>query len=170
MKYKSMFNSLIFSVIFLVGTLALPAGASEPKIQVSYQVVCEDPQLEKQFSAAIKKRLGLAGMEITERLPKAKFLIYVSQDVNDSVNPNGYSIAVAHLTNYATYFVASKLIESKSAEAEAVRQALMDMLREEGFMTHINVAHIDKMNEKNIVLVANALVDKFVEKTRKNWE
>ena len=170
MNIKVLAVWLNIGVLILVGLLVFPANATEQILKVSYQVVCADPRLEKQFSTAIKRRILATGLNMTDRLPKAKLLIYINQDINDSINPDGYSIAVAHLTNYATYFLASKLIEGKSAEAEAVRPAIMSMLREEGFMTHINVAHIDKMNEKNIALVANALVDEFAAKTRKSWE
>ncbi len=93
--------------LLLAASLAPATASAEQKIQVSYQVICEDQEIAQRFSDAIGRRLAASDLETTEVMPHAKLLLYIIQDVNDTVNPDGYSIAVAHQSNFPTYFVAT---------------------------------------------------------------
>ena len=139
------------------------AIAIEP-VKISYRVVCANENASKQISSAIAEGLGRFNFEITEDFPVAKLFIYAQQDINDKANPEGWSLAIAHVSNYSTYRVAAKLLGSKNPEVTEVKSTLVNMLNEEGFMTYLNVAHVDELSEPNVTIVVNIIVDNFTKR------
>ncbi|WP_137719244.1 hypothetical protein [Methylobacillus flagellatus] len=138
--------------------------AEETSRKVAYLVVCDDETVIKTLSEKIDERMKQAKFEVTENLPQLKLIVYAQHDINDRVNANGWSFAIAHVTNYPTYFVAAKLLKSESAEAKAVGPVISNMLQYDGFLTYINVAHVDKFDEKTIAILLDNIVGEFAKR------
>ena len=156
---KKLFTLLLLqSLSFLT-----PVYAADP-VNIAYLVVCEDSQASQLISSAIETRLKKASLEISNKLPKAKLIVYAQKDINDRVNPEGWSFAVAHVSNYATYFVAAQLLDSETPEVKAAEPALVDMLKHDGFLNYINVAHVDKLNAQTIAQVSDGVVEEFAKR------
>src|SRR5262245_51384774 len=91
---------------------SLPALGAD-KIPVAMTVVCADKSIADRFSAAITEQFKKhPDYELTEKLPRAALFLYLNQDVNDGKNPNGWSIAIAHVNNQSIQFLAGSLINS----------------------------------------------------------
>ncbi|HEY8094491.1 MAG TPA: hypothetical protein VIE65_00155 [Methylobacter sp.] len=144
----------------------VPSSLADGPIRVAYLVICDDASVSKQISTAIETRLEKANFEISDKLPKAKLVIYAQKDINDRINTNGWSFAVAHVTNKPTYFVAAKLLNSDSAEAKAVEPALMDILRSDGILTYLNVSHIDKLDDGTLAILTDNFVGEFAKRAK----
>lgn len=159
-------RKLIASIFFvLVFHTSLSFAAESTK--VAYLVVCDDAAVTKNLSEAIEGRLKKANLEVTEKLPHGKLIVYAQQDINDRVNSNGWSFAITHVTNYPTYFIAAKLLQSESTEAKSVEPAIVNMLQRDGFLTYINVAHADKLDESSIAVVLDYVVGEFAKRVSK---
>jgi hypothetical protein len=142
------------------------ANADEPP-KVAYRIVCSDPVASQLISDAVRTRIDAAKLQTTDKLPFKKLFIYAQQDVGDRVNANGWSFAIAHVSNQVTYFVASKLLPANGSEVNEVKTALTSMLQEEGFLTYMNVAHVDRLNATTISEVADNFVAEFVKRLPK---
>ena len=159
MKY--FFIALSF-FIFWFSTQSLAEGSDN----VAFLVICDNETVLKQVSKALDIRLKKANFQVSERLPKAKLIVYAQQDVNDRVNDKGWSFAAAHVTNRSTYYLAAKLLKSDSAEVKAIEPAIMDMLKSDGFLTYLNVAHVDKLDEGTISIIADNFVGEFAKRVK----
>jgi hypothetical protein len=153
-KMKKLLTIILFG-------LATTASADE---QIAYLVVCDDDKAHQLISKAIESKLKKANLEVTEKLPKAKLIVYAQKDTNDRVNPEGWSFAISHVSNYATYFVAAKLLDTQYPEVKQAEPAIMDMLKHDGFLTYINVGHIDKLNEQTVSKLSEGIVQEFAKR------
>jgi len=152
-------------IVFLLSVMLLHPTftvASE-LIKISYQVLCDDASAMKQISSAIEERLKRSNFEITEKakLPVAKLFVYAQQDLNDRVNRNGWSFAIAHVSNYLSYHVAGELLDSTCPEVSALKPVLISMLNEEGFIKHMNIVHVDELTEETIATITDSIVGAF---------
>jgi hypothetical protein len=159
-------RSIILFVLSNLFVVSLAVAAAEPT-KVAYQVICDDASVAENLSLAIEKRLEEANLKISSEYPKAKLFVYAQQDINDRVNADGWSFAIAHATNYSTYYVAAKLLKNKSKTITLIEPTLMAMLQEEGFMRYMNVTHIDKLDETNVAIVMDSVVAEFVKRIPK---
>jgi len=156
-----------FKSLLLLLALVTPAflWAAEP-LKVAYQIVCDDSAVSERLSAAVEANFKKFNLEVTDRLPRAKLFIYAQRDVNDRVNVDGWSFAIVHASNAATYFVAAKLISSEAPAVNEVKPALLSMVRENGFLTYMNVAHADRLTSENIDQITQSAVRSFAERVK----
>lgn len=156
-----------FRSLLLLLSLVAPSylWAGEP-LKVAYQVVCDDSAASEKLSAAVEENFKKFNLEVTERLPRAKLFIYAQRDVNDRVNVDGWSFAIVHASNTPTYFVAAKLISSETPAVNEVKPALLSMVREDGFLTYMNVAHADRLTPENIAQIIQSAVKSFAERVK----
>ena len=87
-----------------------------------------------------------------------------------ALNPSCFSspIAIAHVSNAETYFLASKLLVETPTEDKRVKDVITAMLNEHGMLDHLNVAHMDAATDREIDLLCRSVVAAFVEKTPPN--
>ena len=93
--------------------------------------------------------------------------IYAQQDVNDRINPKGWSFAVARVSNASTYYLVPKLLNNPNLEIKELGPVLVNMLQEHGFMHYMNVGHLDELTDKNISLAADDFVSAFISRLPK---
>jgi len=158
----------IFTMVtaFFFSFVALTDCHAVEMQRLSYAVVCDDAQLSAKIDAGIRSRLVLAKKDISDKYPVGKLYLYVQRDVNDRKNPNGISVAIAHVSNLQTAALALGLIQKK----EPVSDQLSAMLREEGFLKHLSVAHIDEASDEEIRILLDSVVKTFLGKYSANGE
>ena len=151
--------SLVIAFLLSVA-LSGTAHAAEQK-RLTFTVICSEAALTEKLNSGISERLSKANIEVSDRFPQGKLFLLVSRDVNDRKNKNGVSVAIAHVSNIQTAVLASGLIKDKKGEPS---ELLMSMLREEGFLQHLNVAHMDEASDEQIGILLDTVVATFLEK------
>jgi hypothetical protein len=140
------------------------SSAAETK-RVAFIVICENQIVAQKISDEIRGEIGKhPNFEINSKYPAATLFVYAQQDVNDRKNPNGWSFAIAHASNTKSQYLVLKLIDSKSKDVERVKPVLLDTLEEQGFLHHLNVAHMDEMSDQSLEEVITVVVDNFITK------
>jgi hypothetical protein len=156
-KYmRTFFSGLLAATLFW---LAANATAAE-RPRFGFTVICDDPALAQVLRSGIEARLGAANVDITDKLPTAKLYVYANRDSGDRKNPEGVSIAIAHVSNVPSAVLALSYIKRQEGMPEEVRA----MLGEEGFLRHLNVAHMDTPNAAQVNEVLDKLVSAFLQK------
>ena len=146
---------------------SLPSLAAE-KIPVSMTVVCADKAVGDRFTAAMTEQFKKhIDYELSSKLPRAMLYVYVNQDVNDAQNPNGWSIAIAHINNQTIQYVVGSLLSRDDEAIKRLQPLLIGMVNDPGQLTHLNVAHIDRMSDENVRILVESVVASFFEKISK---
>jgi hypothetical protein len=153
---RSFLGGLLAAILFC---LAAGATAAE-RPRFAFTVICNDPALAQTLRSGIEARLGAANADITDKLPTAKLFVYANRDVGDRKNPEGVSIAIAHVSNMPTALLALPYVK----RGEDMPETLRKMLGEEGFLEHLNVAHMDTPNEAQVKEVLDKLVSNFLQR------
>jgi hypothetical protein len=148
--------------------VSAPAEARKPT-PVAYLVVCDEPQVRDKLSRRIGELLRAEpGYVVRDHVPGSQLIVYANRDVNDRVNPNGYSIAIAHVSNMEAFFLAKRLFVDKPTDDERAKEVVAGMIREQGMLSHLNVAHMDEATDREIDLVSRTIVAGFLERTPAN--
>jgi hypothetical protein len=148
--------------LFIWALLATVSSGAENK-RIDFSVVCSDPAAARSITGAIETEIKkYDGFEVSSEHPSARLFVYAQQDVNDRMNTNGWSFAVAHVSNLPSQVLALRLLDSTATEVEEVKPLLLSMLKEEGFLTHLNVAHVDELSTQALQVVMETIVGDFV--------
>lgn len=151
---------LYLVILFSLTSFAAWAG------DISLQVICNDPSASKRIQVALEDKIKSAGLQMTNQFPSAKLFVYAQQNTESRINSNGWSFAVAHVSNRKTYYLASKLINSEVKEIKEVKPALVDMVKDEGFMTYLNVIQTDDLSDKYLLVVSDSIVSEFAKRVK----
>ena len=136
--------------------------------RIDFSVVCSDPAAARTITGAIETEIKkYDGFRVSSEHPSAKLFVYAQQDVNDRKNTNGWSFAVAHVSNLPSQVLALQLLDSTATEVEEVKPLLLSMLKEEGFLNHLNVAHIDELSTQTLQSVIETVVGDFMTRMSK---
>jgi hypothetical protein len=149
-------HRITYIVALLLAAQTLLASERE---RLAFLVVCDDAALQSKLNNGISSRLTQANIEISDKFPQGKLFLYVSHDINDNKNPSGISVAVAHVSNIQTAALALESVKRQ----EALPDLLTSMLKEQGFLQHLSVAHLDTGSDSQIDLLLNSAVDTFLE-------
>ena len=141
---------------------AIHADAAD-KIRISVSIACDDHEAAAKLAAAFAKSFAeMPDYELVDSLPQAKLVLYANRDSNSAKNPQGWSVAVARVSNVQSYFAASKLENTQQTDALAVKPVITGMVNEEGFLKNLNVAHLDDLSDASIAILADAVTASFV--------
>lgn len=153
--------------IFSLLVFGLSISALAEPVTVSYSIICADEKVSAQLSNEIESRLSKAeGISISQRLSSYKLFVFAQQDVGDRINNKGWSFAIAHVDNTKSYYVASKLLDSNTPNIQELQEVLISMVQEEGFMKYLNVAHIDKLDDTNLLLLVDKITANFLDRVQ----
>ncbi len=153
---RPFFVGLLAAILF--GFAAGATAAERPRF--AFAVICNDAALAQVLRSGIETRLKAAGVDVTDKLPSAKLWVYANRDTGDRKNPDGVSIAIAHVSNVQTAMLALPYVKKD----EAIPETLRTMLGEEGFLQHLNVAHMDTPDAVQVKEVLDKLVSTFLQK------
>jgi hypothetical protein len=152
--------ALLFALTVTATANAGPNATAAERPRFAFAVICNDPALAEVLRSGIEARLDAAKVDITDKLPTAKLFVYANRDTGDRKNPDGVSIAIAHVSNVPTALLALPYVKRDEVMPEALRA----MLGEEGFLQHLNVAHVDTPNEAQLKEILDKLVATFLKK------
>lgn len=166
-----MIRNLAGLALALCGFLLLaPAASAAPDapnlIPVAYKVVCDEPAVCKRLESRIADLFGKQpGYAVRENFPAARLIVYVLRDSGSKVDPDGYIVAIAHVQNLETHYIAKKLLLEQPATDEGLKGAVTALLNDQGTMSFLNAAHLDDASDAKIEILARFLVTQFFEKT-----
>jgi hypothetical protein len=153
-------RTLLFSFCLL---FAAANAVAADKIRISVSIACDDHEAAGRLAAAFAKSFAVVpDYELVDSLPQAKLVLYANRDSNSGKNPQGWSIAIARVSNTQSYFAASKLENTQQTDALAVKPVITGMLNEEGFLKNLNVAHLDDLSDASVAALADAVTASFV--------
>jgi hypothetical protein len=153
----------LFRRLLAASLLCLAAGAAvaAEAPAFAYRVICDDdPALAQRLRAGIEERFAKLHVPLRDRFPNAKLFIYANRDVNDNRNPDGVSVAIAYTSNLE----AAQLALSYIKHQEAPPPLLQPMLREEGMLMHLQVAHLATPSDALVNGLLDNIVTSFVQK------
>lgn len=151
---------VVFACIAFLLSFTAKADGTAGAQRLSYAVICDDPQLAEKINGGVRSRLERVKKEIVDRFPTGKLFLYVQRDVSDRKNPKGVSVAIAHVSNVQPAAFALTFIEKKAP----LPDQLAAMLREEGFLKHLSVAHMDEPSDEEIGILLDSVVKTFLSK------
>jgi cell fate (sporulation/competence/biofilm development) regulator YmcA (YheA/YmcA/DUF963 family) len=154
---SAFFQRLSTALLFCLAVKV--ARAAEPPA-FGYAIICDDPAIAKRLGAGIEERFTRLHIQLRDRFPTAKLFIYAARDINDTRNTEGVSVAIAHVSNMQPAKLALEHIERK----EALPEMLQTMLREEGMLMHLNVAHMTTSSDAQVNQLLDKVVTTFVQK------
>ena len=156
---------LVCGLLLARPAVSAAADAARPT-PVSYLVVCDDPSVREKFMGRIGELVkAQTGYVVRDKLPSAQLILYVNRDADDRVNPKGYSVAIAHVSNAEAYFLASKLLVETPTEDAQMKAVIASMLNEHGMLDHLSVAHMDAATDREIDVLSRSAVAAFFKKT-----
>lgn len=135
------------------------ATAAEPPV-FAYAVICDDPVLAQRLRSGIEARFDKLHVQRRDQFPNAKLFIYANRDSGDDKNPDGVSVAIAHTSNLE----AAQLALSYISRKEAPPELLQSMLRDEGMLLHLRVAHLSAPSDPLVNGLLDEVVTSFVQK------
>jgi hypothetical protein len=147
------------SAAFLFCLVVSAARAAEPPA-FGYAVICDDPVLSQRLRTGIEERFAKLHVALRERLPTAKLFVYAARDSDDTRNTEGVSVAIAHVSNMEPATLALSYINRN----QAMPEMLQSMLREEGMLMHLNVAHMTTPSDMEVNHLLDKVVTAFVQK------
>lgn len=151
------FQRLLAVILFCLAASAV--HAAEPPA-FGYYVICNDSVLAQRLRAGIEERFAKLHVVTRDRLPTAKLLVYANRDSNDTRNTEGVSVAIAHVSNMEPATLALSYINRN----EAMPEVLQAMLRDEGMLLHLNVAHMSTASDTEVNQLLDTAVTTFVQK------
>jgi uncharacterized protein (DUF111 family) len=157
---RSFFGGLLAALLFALSVTATANATAAERPRFAFAVICNDPALAEVLRAGIEARLNAARVDIADKFPTAKLFVYANRDADDRKNPDGVSFAIAHVSNVQTALLALPYVKRDEAMPETLRA----MLAEEGFLQHLNVAHVDTPNDAQLKEILDKLVANFLKK------
>jgi hypothetical protein len=151
------FQRLSAAVLFCLAVNA--ADAAEPPA-FGYYVICNDSGIAQRLRTGIEERFAKLHVVTRDRLPTAKLLVYANRDSNDTRNTEGISVAIAHVSNMEPAALALPYLKRN----EAMPEVLQAMLRKEGMLMHLNVAHMSTASDTEVNQLLDNVVTTFVQK------
>jgi len=153
---RTILGGLLAAILFCVAAGA--SAAERPRF--AFSVICNDPALAQVLQKGIETRLAAAGFDISDKFPTAKLFVYANRDSGDRKNPDGVSIAIAHVSNVEAAVLGLSYVK----RGEEMPEILRGMLGEEGMLQHLNVAHMDTPDEAQVKEVLDKTVVAFLRK------
>jgi hypothetical protein len=92
-----------------------------------------------------------------------QLVIYVNQDSNDDINPNGISLSIAHIDSYHVSVILEVLKNQEKKNKELLK-LLTPLIQEYGFLKHLSSAHLSRGDDRQIVIASRSIVNIFISK------
>lgn len=156
-------------ILFFLLTFAPAARAADTHeaVRVDFTVICDDPLVQAKLAALIDGELKKDPEMIRdEKVPQRKLFLYAQKDINDRKNPNGWSFSIAHVSNVVNRILASRLDECQDVHCVDARRLTTMTAKEEGFLKHLNVAHVDELTDATMQQLVSAVFSSFAQKVK----
>jgi hypothetical protein len=166
---QKLINALIALVVTLMCGYSANLIAEEKETRaVTVVVLCDDAAAKKMIRDSLLTHLrALPDLEVVDKGGYSSLIIYTEKTVNDSKNPNGYAIAIAHTNGYELRLAYENLRGIDNVMVKAVRTVAERALRDDlGVLHHLNVAHLDELSAEKLDAVTKTLVSDFHERQK----
>ena len=124
-----------------------------------------DHSIEESFKKEILIQLTSNDIALREAATK-KLYILINRDVNDDINPQGWSIALAHVDGLHVPVIV-ELLDTKHQPTERMLALLAPLIVQHGFLNYLNSIHMSRGDEQQIQHAAKSIVETFVSKNFK---
>ena len=164
-------SALPFAGAALAGLVLLaPVAATAASTRITYRVVGEPAVADKLRICLGKALTAASGYTFVAQTPQAKLLVLVGRDANDRINAKGVSVAITHLSNAASFFLAGKLLPEGPTQTKdaSIRDMLVQMVKQDGFMDYLNIGHMDSASDVEIASLCGSIASTFLMKTPAN--
>ncbi len=154
------------SYVMLLALVLLPRISFAGSYPVEFLVVCEDKEakelIEKQVDATLSKykRFDLD----KDEFPVAVFYIMANQDIDSAVNTNGWTFAIAHITNQKVISLVNEFGVHEGSEFENMYRLLAGLIEEKGFLKHLSIAHTDSLTSIHLQTILDQFILDFAER------
>ncbi len=156
----------IIGCIILLFVLLLPRISFAESYPVEFLVICEDKEakelIEKQVTATLSKYNQFDLNK--DEFPVAVFYIMANQDIDSAVNTNGWTFAIAHITNQKVISLVNEFGVHEGLEFENMYRLLAGLIEERGFLKHLNIAHTDSLTKTSLKEIIDQFILDFAER------
>ena len=97
------------------------------------------------------------------KLALKQLVIYINKDENDDINPNGWSLSIAHIDAYHVPIIV-ELIKNEAGDNKKIIELLAPMTIEHGFLKHLSSVHLSSGDIKKISIASKGIVGIFITK------
>jgi hypothetical protein len=153
------------NLLAILCLLAVMGASAAERPRLAFTIICEDTVLAQKLRSGISARLRKASIDISDKAPLSKLILYVIRDVNSTKNAAGVTVAIAHVSNIEVLALASETVDKKK---EQPSRFLVDMLGEDGFIHHLNAAHLDGASDREVGILLDSVVATFLQKNSRN--
>ena len=124
-----------------------------------------DHSIEESFKKEILVQLTSNDIALRKAATK-KLYILINRDINDDINPQGWSIALAHVNGFHIPAIV-ELLDKKYQPTEKMLELLAPLILQHGFLNHLSSIHMSRGDEQQIQNAAKSIVETFVSKNFK---
>lgn len=151
-------------VLFLTFFFPLSVFCKEP-LNITYQVIMSDEVRKKEVINHLEKAIQENPLiRVKKQQAFSKIYIMANQDVNDNVNPSGWTFAVVHVHSSTPIRLALAMHEKGMTNDETITSYIASMVQEQGFLKYFNIAHSGDFKSKSVERIINSFVDDFSER------
>ena len=121
-----------------------------------------DSSISKKLEIEILKEFKKQGFALSKSALK-QLVIYINKDENDDINPNGWSLSIAHIDAYHVPIIV-ELIKNEAGDNKKIIELLAPLLTEHGFLKHLSSVHLSRGDIKQISIASKSIVTIFIAK------
>ena len=134
---------------------------------VDFTVICDDEEIREKLTSMLRTEVMKNPDLIWDaKLPARKLFLYAQKDINDRKNPNGWSFAISHVSNLPNQILAARLMKCDVPQCEEVKKLAYAMVKEEGMLKHMNVAHLDEVSDATLTEFVATIFATFAQKAK----
>ena len=140
---------------------------SEEPENITFTIVMTD-QFKKAVVTELVEKVIKKNDLITVNPKQAFSHIYImaSQDITDGVNTSGWTFAVAHISNSIPVKLLNQMEVKGLLSDEPILMLVAQMIQEQGFLKHLNIAHSSNFDPKSIEQIINSFINDFALRAR----
>ena len=160
--YDLIMKKIVFFLVLFNFFLSSNLYASEEKKFGLIISSGNDPSISKKLEIEILKEFEKQGFALSKSALK-QLVIYINKDKNDDINPNGWSLSIAHIDAYHVPIIA-ELIKNEAGDNKKIIELLAPMTIEHGFLKHLSSVHLSSGDIKKISIASKGIVGIFITK------
>ena len=121
-----------------------------------------DSSISKKLEIEILKEFEKQGFVLSKSALK-QLVIYINKDENDDINPNGWSLSIAHIDAYHLPII-FEIIENEAGDNKRIIELLAPLTIEHGFLKHLSSVHLSRGDINQISIASKGIVGIFITK------
>ena len=160
--YDLIMKKIVFFLVLFNFFLSSNLYASEGKKFGLIIFSGNDSSISKKLEIEILKEFEKQGFALSKSALK-QLVIYINKDENDDINPNAWSLSVAHIDTYHVPIIV-ELIKNEAGDNKKIIELLAPMTIEHGFLKHLSSVHLSSGDIKKISIASKGIVGIFITK------